>query len=574
MPDPPVFLSAVDTQQLLESLGDAVVVADGTDRVVYVNAAGERLLGWGRADLVGQSLATIIPERLRDQHDQGFRRYHETGEPHLIGGGPVTVPALRRDGVEIEIELSLSSHRLVSGQEVFVGSIRDLSDRIALERERNIARYLTVSRDVTARLALVADTAALADAGKVMLDALGEGLGWQAGAVWEPQEGVLVPVSRWAAPGYEDAVAQMTTEWRFESGVGAPGRVLATGEAAWFENLEDPHNFPRRDVARASGLQSCFAFPIFAGDAVVAVVDLYAADHRAAEPELLAILQSAGGEIGRLLERAEARRHRVQLAEALQASLLPPHLPAIPGLDLAVRYRAAAGEGQVGGDFFDVFPLPDGEWGIVIGDVSGRGPRAAALTALARYTIRAAAVANASPSAVLQVLNDVVRRELETADQSDERFLTVAYVVIAPSPEGLRGLIACGGHPSPLVRRHSSPHVESLACEGELVGVFDAFEARDSAVELRHGDAIVLITDGVLEGRGEGDEFGEERLRQVVGAAGGESAVDIVDAVEAAVLEHVGGGSQDDLAIVVLKLPQVADAAPPTTADLHSTNPI
>jgi serine phosphatase RsbU (regulator of sigma subunit) len=230
----------------------------------------------------------------------------------------------------------------------------------------------------------------------------------------------------------------------------------------------------------------------------------------------------------------------------------------IPGLDIAVRYRAASGEGQVGGDFFDVFPLPDGEWVVLIGDVSGRGPRAAALTALARYTLRAAAVGATSPSAVLKVLNDVVRRELEAAYEGDERFLTAAFLTISPSAEGFSVAVACGGHPHPL-RRRSSGVVEEIPCEGELIGAFDAHESRDELLELAPGDVVVLVTDGVIEARREQDEFGEGRLRAVV-SEGATTAREFADAIDAAVVAHVGGPVQDDVAIVVLRLPDRMEA--------------
>ena len=573
MTDPELDLSAVDSQQLLEGLADAVVVADQRNRVVYLNASAERLLGWARDDLVGRPLLTIIPERLRDQHIHGFTRYLATHEPRLIGTSPVRVPALVADGQEVDVELSLAAHALANGREVFVASLRDLSDRLALERERAVSRYLLVMREISARLAATGEAATVEQAAPTVLPAIGEALDWDIGGLWVVEGDHLRSVESWTAPGFEEAAKAMEDSSRLlRRGEGLPGRVIESAEPVWIEDLRSDGNFPRRAVAQRYRLQSCFAFPILVDGQVVAVAEFCSQIRRAAEPELLSTMTSAGREIGRLIEREVARRqaqqsraHLIGLAEALQASLLPPHPPVIPGMQLAFRYRAAAGEGQVGGDFFDVFPLADGGWAVAVGDVSGRGPRAAALTALARYTIRAAAVGSTRGSDVLRVLNDVVLRELETTDELGERFLTVAFLVLQPTPAGVSVKLACGGHPPPLLLRERR-ELEEATCRGELVGVFQAWEAEDIDLVLEPGDAIVLYTDGAIEGRGPEGPFGEERLRAVVAEGRGRTAEELAEHVERAVLAYIGGVGQDDLAILVLRLPagqEVGDPLPP-----------
>jgi phosphoserine phosphatase RsbU/P len=190
--------------------------------------------------------------------------------------------------------------------------------------------------------------------------------------------------------------------------------------------------------------------------------------------------------------------------------------------------------------------------------VAGRGPRAAALTALARYTLRAAAIGATTPSSVLQVLNDVVRRELDASYQGDERFLTVAYLVIKPGTGGYEVKIACGGHPYPLARRADGT-VEEVPCEGDLIGAFEVHEATDRVVELSVDDALVLVTDGVLEARHGGVELGEEGLRQLIAASRAADASGLADEIEQAVLAYLGGNPKDDLAIVVLRMPEVVE---------------
>lgn len=558
-------LSEIDARQLLDELGDAIVIADDRAQIVYVNAAACGLLAADEQQLVGAPLSSIVPERLRAGHAEGFRRYVETGEAVLVGSRPVRLPALRADGSEVEVDLALSAHRGKGGELLLVGALRDIADRVELERQRDIARYLSTSREVTTRLALGADAATLGEAAPMLLEVLGDGLRWDGGAAWEVREGELHPVATWAQ-GSDEIAVTMTAGITFAIGEGVPGRVVETGEPVWLETITSSTIFVRQDRARQAGVRSCFGFPIVVAGEIIGVVEMYSTSRQPPEPELLGILQAAGIEIGRFLERAQARRHLVEMAEALQASLLPPHPPMIPGIDVAVRYRAAAGVGQVGGDFFDVFPLPDGEWAVLIGDVSGRGPRAAALTALARYTLRAAAIGAPSPSGVLRVLNDVVRRELETAYEGDERFLTVAYLTISPEETGYRVKVACGGHPYPLARRGDGS-VDEIRCDGELIGAFEAHESVDESITIQAGDCVVLVTDGVIEARSGSDQFGEDRLRQVISEAPGDSASSIADSIEAAVLDHLGGHGQDDAAIVVLRLP--LDAATGAAIDVR-----
>jgi sigma-B regulation protein RsbU (phosphoserine phosphatase) len=172
--------------------------------------------------------------------------------------------------------------------------------------------------------------------------------------------------------------------------------------------------------------------------------------------------------------------------------------------------------------------------------------------------LRAAAIGATAPSAVLSVLNDVVRRELDVSYGGDERFLTVAYMTIRPSEDGYEVQLACGGHPYPVARRADGT-VEEVVCEGDLIGAFEVHESADTSMLLREDDLLVLVTDGVTEARHDGDEFGEVRLKQAIAAAPASTASQLADAIEASVLEHLGSHAQDDVAIVVLRLPPTAE---------------
>jgi PAS domain S-box-containing protein len=248
------------------------------------------------------------------------------------------------------------------------------------------------------------------------------------------------------------------------------------------------------------------------------------------------------------LENARLEERERHIARTLQASLLPQTLPDIEGLDIAARYLAG-GEGTVvGGDLYDVFPAED-EWAIVVGDVCGKGAEAAALTAMVRYTIRAEAAHRASPSEVLRLLNDAILRQF-----NDGRFCTVLHGRVRVGDGGVRLRVASAGHPPPLVV-HADGTVEPVPAAGQLLGVIRNVTHADVTVTLEPGDALLCFTDGVTEGRGPAGMFGDNRLGGVLAAAAGMTADVIAERVTQAALEFQGGVTQDDLALLVLRVP-------------------
>ncbi|MEY2463324.1 MAG: phosphoserine phosphatase RsbU/P [Acidimicrobiaceae bacterium] len=243
-------------------------------------------------------------------------------------------------------------------------------------------------------------------------------------------------------------------------------------------------------------------------------------------------------------ELLDGRERLAHVARTLQASLLPPSLPDVPGIELASAYRAAGEGNDVGGDFYDVFELADGRWALALGDVCGKGPEAAALTALARYTLRAAAMRSASPGAVLHLLNEAIQR------QHPESFCTVAYAVL--DAERRRLTLASGGHPDVLLVG-STGEVTALEAGGPLLGPLPDWKGVERAVDLATGDVLVLYSDGVTEARRGQDFFGDERLSAVISDAAGLDAASIVARIETAVLDFAGALS-DDLAILVARV--------------------
>ena len=262
-------------------------------------------------------------------------------------------------------------------------------------------------------------------------------------------------------------------------------------------------------------------------------------------------------ELQRSKEQAEEsdRRSRL-LAQTLQQSLIPPALPPIPGIDIAAAYRPAGSGDEVGGDFYDVFEVGDGDWVVTIGDVCGKGVEAAVVTALARYTIRAAAARCDRPTEILEALNAALLRH------GSGRFCTVALARLSTRNGTCGVTFCCGGHPLPLLARPGAAPAP-LGVHGTLLGMLDAVVLHDHELVLRPGEQLVFFTDGVIEGRRGPDFYGDERLRAAV--AGHASAGAVVDHVLHDALQFQDGGPADDIAIVAVQLSalEAPDRAPP-----------
>lgn len=262
-----------------------------------------------------------------------------------------------------------------------------------------------------------------------------------------------------------------------------------------------------------------------------------ATERRAYEQELLTERRRA--------REAEARARA--LAETLQASFLPPAILDIPGLDVAGAYRPAGDGSEVGGDFYDVFETGRGAWGVVMGDVSGKGATAAAVTALARYTLRAEALRSPYPSAVLSALHDALCRH------HPDRFCTTVFLVLDRFGDGFRLAMSSGGHHLPILLREGA--LQHVGTAGTILGMLDQVSLTDTTLALHPGDTIVLYTDGVTEAR-RGDTFlDEEGLEEIIRRSASLDAQGIADAIVASVVEFQFDTPRDDIAVLVLKVP-------------------
>jgi serine phosphatase RsbU (regulator of sigma subunit) len=284
------------------------------------------------------------------------------------------------------------------------------------------------------------------------------------------------------------------------------------------------------------------------GRAVGAITFVWSESGRTYGAADLALAQDLARRGAQAVENAMIYRERDYIAKTLQQSLLPPDLPEIPGIELAARYLPAGAGNEVGGDFYDIFDTGDGAWGLAIGDVCGKGPDAAAVMGLAKYSLRAAAMRERRPSRILDTMNEAVMRQT-----TDGRFLTVAYARIRPDERSVRLTVSCGGHPLPTILRADGSLV-TAGKPGTLLGLFPDPELSDDTIDLNAGDLMVVYTDGVTDSPGFEEGSGERRLAEVLAGCVGKSAGEIADAIEREVLAPRKEARRDDVAFVILRV--------------------
>lgn len=248
---------------------------------------------------------------------------------------------------------------------------------------------------------------------------------------------------------------------------------------------------------------------------------------------------------------ADIARTSAALAHTLQQSLLPPALPDIPGVQLGATYVPGTSGMQVGGDFYDVFRLGLRSWGLVIGDVCGHGAEAAATTSFARYTLRAAAAQTRSPARALQILNGAMMRARDAS--GSHRFVTVANARITPNRNGVAVVLAIGGHPLPVLRQ-ASGSTTLVGRYGTLIGAVETVTTADTKLSLQQDDCLVMVTDGVVEARRDGELFGNERLLDVITRHPDLTAPELAQTITRAALSHAGGNVDDDIAVLVMRV--------------------
>jgi serine phosphatase RsbU (regulator of sigma subunit) len=331
----------------------------------------------------------------------------------------------------------------------------------------------------------------------------------------------------------------------------APRQVHDTGSSMLLAHAGDvdilgtgPDGVP---LLMQLGATSLLSVPLTDGEHSYGVLTLARrADERHFEIADLGLVEELGEQLALAIRVDRMFRRRTEIADMLQASLLPRELPAIPGVRISAAYVAATDGIDVGGDFYDVFRTPDG-WGLSIGDVCGKGEDAAAVTAAARHGIRTLAYWNADPAEVLRQANDLL-----LSQEYDGRFVTACAAQLSWEGKELKVLIGGAGHPAPVVVRQDG-RVQMLAGGGMPLGIFPDSEASEEEVRLDQGDVLFLYTDGITEARNLELAYFADRLEDELSLLAGRSPEEIVTAMQALVLEFSANELRDDMTMMVVQ---------------------
>jgi PAS domain S-box-containing protein len=351
-----------------------------------------------------------------------------------------------------------------------------------------------------------------------------------------PPEPIPTPGARvWTAPAEAAHRAALRTSMR-SLGLGEPatvssgiGTTLATASAVGGETV---------------------VLPLVARNRVIGMLTLGKPTDEHFRQEILELAEDLSRRAALALDNARLYSERMAISQSLQRSLLPPELPQIDGVEVEVIYRAAGEGNEVGGDFYDLFPIRDGAYGFAIGDVCGTGPEAAAVTGLARHALRLLAREGYAGPAVLDRLNSAIIDE-----GARSRFLTLLYGELWPQDDGSALLkVVCAGHPLPLRLRQDGT-VEPAAEPQALLGVMEDLELYEQTVTLDPGDVLLCVTDGVTERREGTRMLGDDGLIEVLTTCTGLTAGAVAARVMRAVERFASDAPSDDMAILAMRVP-------------------
>jgi PAS domain S-box-containing protein len=547
---------------MLANLTEAVTVTDTTRRMRYANQAAADLLGYDSPEeLLSQPLGTIAA-RWDSTHEDGRALAAEDVPSWKIVNGLPAEPLLTR---VVHRETGEQRWRLVkaaplrspTGELLAVSVIEDVTEAKEAElRQRFLAQAgetLASSLDYEETLQRVARLAVPGLADWCAVDVVDPGgrLDQVAVAHVDPEKVAFALDYRRRYP----------PDPRDEAGIYA---VLRSGQPELYPEIPDVlleqsiTDREQLEKIRAIGMRSVMMVPMAVGGRALGAVTLVTAESgRVFDEDDLVFACDLARRAATAVENARLYTERAQTALTLQKSLLPARLPTVPGWALASSYAAGDTTAEVGGDFFDVVALDDGFMAIV-GDVTGKGVEAAALTSLARYTLATAARFDPSPSAVVRLLNDVL------VDRSDISLLTVACAHVVPTSTGALMRLTSAGHPLPVLVRPGAPP-STIAPPGLLLGMTKTARWQERVVELMPGDAVLFYTDGVTDTPSGSERFGEERL--LAALANQPDSAGMIAAVQGALRAFQVGDVVDDRAMLALQLVGVSGAGVGATAN-------
>ena len=537
---------------IVEGMIDGVTVRRADGRLVYANDAAVDLLRVASRD----ALRGMLPGPTMDL----FEMYAEDGRRILLDELPgvrawnlptdpepmIVRSVTRETGEQRWLLLKATAIRDAQGAPLYVAAFTE--DVTAVKRvefaQRILAeagRVLVSSLDIEPTLQQVALLAVpeLADWCGIDLPARGGFIEPVAVAHADPDR---VAVARELRDRYPVRLADPDGMAAVMRGDIPYFRADETTDAALVAYARDDEHLA---LLRAVGFNAILIVPIAGRSGTLGTLTLVSADARRFDDDDLDLAIEIGRRAGVAVENARLYAERAAIAHTLQVALVPDPVPLAPGWDVAALYRPAGQATEAGGDFYDMLRTDDG-WLVVMGDVAGKGAQAASLTALARYTLRTAAMLTGDPGAALAALNvGLMRRD-------DVAYCTAALVALVEGEDGssARARVFSAGHPLPVLVQDGA--ARPLGRSGPLLGALEGADWPAEEVVLGAGDRLVLYTDGVTDARGTEDRFGDDRLLALLSSVNGAPPAELVRRVDGALRGFETGPQRDDTAVLAV----------------------
>ena len=532
---------------IVGSLSDPVTIRDHSNRIVYANRAALQHLGFTSLD----ELANTPPDEIMADYvvrgeDGAGVTMDDIPSVRLLRGEenePLLIQTVNRHTGAQRWNL-LKSAPVLDQTGAVEATIMIIEDVTEQKRAERLGTFLAQASGVLASSLDYEQT--LRNVAELAVPDIAD---WCAVDLVDP-DGDRIPVAVAHVDPDRLRLAEQLREYEPEQpdpeqGLGL---VLRTGQPLLYRDVPDEMlvaaavDDQHLQLLRAVGFRSAAIVPMRLGTRILGSMTLVSAESgRRLDETDLDLAGQVAARAAVAIENARLYSERTMIAHTLQQSLLPDQLPDIPAYEIAATYIPALSSSDVGGDFYDAWEVDD-SWILIIGDVTGKGVQAAALTSLVRHTIRAASEYETNPAALLSTVDRILKKQATTS------ICTALCIRLT----GTRALLAVGGHPLPFLL--SDGGVTTVGQYGPLLGAFADSEWVNHPVTLAAGSALVAYTDGVTDAVGEdGTRYGTTRLYDILTRSQGRSATEIVSAVVAALEQFQTGAHADDTAALVIR---------------------
>lgn len=525
---PPLPPAVLD--QLFAGTPVGLAIMDTAHRYVRVNAALARMNRLTETEHVGRSVGDVLGEAAPP--------VAEAIDQVLTTGLPV-------EGVEVEFgdgHHVLASYTLLAHQDGSPAGVMALVQDVSHRKRAELALGRALNRMTRLQRVTAALSAALTveQVAEVILHDSAEAIGASFGVMGIVTERGLEVIGPPRHLSDGPRVLGLNAALPMPEAVRRRSTVVVESRERWIEEYE---------AAPGAGFEAFVAVPLVFEGRARACMGLGLPLVGGPDEQDIGLLNAIARQGAQAVERARLFDERASIARILQQGLLPREIPAIPGVDLAVRYKPVGGGSSVGGDFYDVLELNDGSWLAVVGDVCGKGAQAAVHSGLLRTTIAAMSLHATAPDKILDLANRALMRQGQSWP-----YATVVCASFRPVAGGLHVDVASAGHPPALLRRTEGA-LREVNAEGLMIGVQADLRLRTAGLSLRSGDALLLYTDGMADATADGERFSEERLSAAIERAPAGAAEEMAEHVAGAVLEFETGSPRDDRALLVLRAP-------------------